>query len=83
MTPRINLPGDDGFDLYLYFEDHHPPHVHLFCSGGEATIALGDETRAPHVLRSKGLREKDKLRALRLVERHQVKLLAAWESFNV
>lgn len=83
MTPRVRLPEDDGFEVYVYFDDHHPPHAHVFCSGGEATIALGSAAKAPYVLRSKALRERDKLRALRLVEQYQEKLLATWEKFNV
>ncbi|NJN61100.1 MAG: DUF4160 domain-containing protein [Coleofasciculaceae cyanobacterium RL_1_1] len=37
----------DGFAVRLYFNDHDPPHVHVFKAGGQAKIALGDGEQLP------------------------------------
>jgi hypothetical protein len=34
----------DGFAVRIYFNDHLPPHVHVFKGGGQVRISLGSET---------------------------------------
>ena len=84
MTPRIRLPDDHGFKVYLHFGDaeHGVPHVHIQTADGEVTIALGSESVAPHVLVAKGIKPSDRTRALKLVLRNQERLLRAWEELK-
>jgi len=32
----------DGIDLYMYFRDHAPPHVHAFYGDDEALVVIAD-----------------------------------------
>jgi hypothetical protein len=41
------LLRQDGFDIRMYFDDHDPPHIHAFKSGGQAKVALGSLEVAP------------------------------------
>lgn len=80
MTPKILLPDDEGFRVYLYFRDHHPPHVHVYQSDASAAIALGDEDIGPYILDS-SFKAKEERKAIRLVERYQAELLRAWREY--
>ena len=31
-----------GIAIYMYFEDHAPPHIHARYAGAEAVIAIAD-----------------------------------------
>mgnify|MGYP001172828208 FL=1 len=32
----------DGIELYMYFRDHAPPHVHAFYGDDEALVVVAD-----------------------------------------
>ena len=32
-----------GIRVYIYFEDHAPPHLHAFYSGAEALLGIEDQ----------------------------------------
>ena len=34
----------DNFKIYMYFEDHNPPHVHLVGPGWDAKMRIEDQT---------------------------------------
>lgn len=82
MTPRVNLPDDRGFTVFVFFDDHPPPHVHLAKGDGKAAIALGNEATRPYLLRASGMKQHEIKEALRVVETHQAPLLNAWRSYN-
>jgi len=71
-----------GFAFRIYPGDHAPPHVHAVNAEGEARIAIGDDETPPAILSVYGLGDRDVIRAYRIVERHQHKLLSAWRSIN-
>lgn len=39
----------DGFSFRVRTKDHPPPHVHVFHSGKEVVILLGDEIDLPSI----------------------------------
>lgn len=68
--------------MVLRMFDHPPPHVHVFKSGGEVKIALGDDTTAPSVVENWGLSPKDLLKAVRIVADSQALLLEKWRQIH-
>ena len=38
------LASFDGVDVYVYFNDHAPPHVHAFHGDEEALVTIRDGT---------------------------------------
>ena len=36
------LASIDGVDIYMYFRDHAPPHVHAFHAEDEVLVVIGD-----------------------------------------
>ena len=76
------LIRQDGFDIRMYFDDHDPPHVHVFQAGGQAKIAIGDSTTAPSLLLVQGMNSKEAKAALRVVTQHQTHLLEKWEEYH-
>lgn len=36
------LASFDGVDIYMYFKDHAPPHVHAFHGDDEALVVIRD-----------------------------------------
>ena len=76
------LIRQDGFDIRMYFDDHDPPHVHVFKAGGQAEIAIGDSTTAPSLLLVQGMNSKEAKAALRVVTQHQTHLLEKWEDYH-
>jgi hypothetical protein len=76
------LYRENGFSIRMYPNDHVPPHVHVARAEGLMRVALGDEESRPRVLTSVGMKTKDEVRGVRMVERHQSELLIAWEEMH-
>jgi Domain of unknown function (DUF4160) len=72
----------DGFAVRIYFNDHLPPHVHVFKGGGQARISLGSETENPQLVEIEGMSDKDAAKALSIIIEHQVELLQRWEEYH-
>jgi hypothetical protein len=68
----------EGFEFVIYFDDHNPPHVHVFKAGGEAKIDL-DPVVVVGVWRMK---KKDASLAKRITEEQQDYLLEKWREIN-
>jgi hypothetical protein len=66
---------DGTFSIYVYGNDHNPPHCHVFWGGDKEGVVNLDP-----VAQSKG----DRLprAGLALVQQHQVALLSAWHTLN-
>ena len=81
MSPTVLRDG--GFVVMIYYKplEHDPPHVHVWKAGTEARIGLGDE-QTPPVAWDWTMRRTDVARALRLVDDHQMWLLAEWRRIN-
>ncbi|MCT7963951.1 DUF4160 domain-containing protein [Laspinema sp. D1] len=69
----------DGFDFRIYFNDHSPPHVHVFKAGGQAKISLTEGPGGLEILGVDSLSNKDVKRALEIVIENQQELANKWE----
>jgi hypothetical protein len=69
---------EDGFSIMIYVRDHDPMHVHVFKSGNEVVILIGDIT----VRKSHGMKLKDVHKAQDLVATHQEFLLNEWKRLS-
>ena len=68
----------DAFTFHMYPNDHPPPHVHVFNADGECIINLGSVEAGPEVQTVIEMRNRDVVRAYRLVERNRLQFLARW-----
>ncbi|MGD1900952.1 MAG: DUF4160 domain-containing protein [Geitlerinemataceae cyanobacterium] len=71
----------DGFAVRLYFNDHEPPHVHVFKAEGQAKIALGDGEQLPWLLEVREMDNKTAKQALKLVLENRAYLSGKWKEF--
>jgi hypothetical protein len=78
--PRVLTQG--GFRVMIFLNDHAPAHVHVFDADGQVIINLGGEDEGPSVRENREMRIRNARRALRLVEDHQVVLLAEWRRWH-
>ena len=69
---------DGGFRFRFYAKDHAPPHVHALKGGASVIIGIGTGV----VRNNKGMKIPDVLRAVKIVEQHQERLLASWIEFD-
>ncbi|MCY7272298.1 MAG: DUF4160 domain-containing protein [Phormidesmis sp. CAN_BIN44] len=76
------LLRQDGFDIRVYFDDHDPPHVHVFKAGGQAKIELGRLDVLPSLILVQGMSVKDAKAAISIVTEHQTYLLEKWEEYH-
>jgi len=76
------LLKQDGFDIHIYFDDHDPPHVHVFKAGGQAKIALGNSYRLPSLILVQGMSAKEAKAAIAIVTEHQTYLREKWEEYH-
>ncbi len=68
----------DGFEFVIYFDDHNPPHVHVFKADGEAKIEL-DPVIVVGVWRMK---RKDVRNAKSITIENHAYLLDRWREIN-
>lgn len=73
---------EQGFKVRIYPADHLPPHVHVVKAGTAVKIALGDEHCGPQIVAVYSMSTQEVLRAFRLVERNQEKLLKSWRDYH-
>ena len=62
-----------GFQVMIYPNDHHPPHVHVWKAGKEARIGL-----SPVALWDSDLTPGETRQAVAIVEANHDTLLARW-----
>ena len=72
----------DGFAVRIYFNDHLPPHVHVFKGGGQVRISLGSETERSQLVQIEAMSDKDAAKALEIVTEHRLELLEKWEEIH-
>ena len=68
----------DGFSFRVRTKDHGPPHVHVFHSGREVVIILGDEFNIPSVRDMRGMPVRQMRVALELVAVNKDMLRDEW-----
>lgn len=73
---------ESGFAFRIYTHDHEPPHVHAVRDGEVAKISLGDEDEAAEVLEVGDMRDRDVIRALRIVEAQWREFLQRWREIH-
>jgi hypothetical protein len=66
-----------GFDIRIYTDDHHPPHVHVVIADEEFIINLGGEMGSLEI-REVYMNRADVRRAVEIVEEHRLFLLGKW-----
>jgi hypothetical protein len=76
---------EDGFTIRVYGppREHPPPHVHIERGTDElVVIRLGTSELPPAVWAVYEMKDRDVLRAFRLVEKHHVELEQAWRRIH-
>jgi len=68
----------EGLQFVIYFDDHNPPHVHVFKAEGEAKIDL-EPIAVTAVWR---LKRTDVRHAKRIALEHQAYLMDRWREIN-
>ncbi len=74
--PRVL--SEDGFDFYIYFDDHNPPHVHVYKSGGEIRI----EIETSKVMSQYEVNRQNVKKAKAITTLNRVYLSAEWSNKN-
>ncbi len=67
-----------GFSIRIRTRDHEPPHVHIFHSGKEVVILLGDEVTLPTIRDIRDMPARQMRVALELVVANQKFLIHEW-----
>ncbi len=82
MMPTIFVI--DGFTVRILPppREHGPAHVHIWKSGTEVVITLGDRDAAPSIRRVFGMNQLDVARAHRIVAEHKDLLLQFWRQYH-
>jgi len=78
--PTVHREG--GFQFRIFANDHSPPHVHVIKAGGFAKVAIGGVDEPPCLLEARRLKDRDIVRAVRIVEREWRKLMSAWTNIH-
>ena len=75
----------DGFRIVVYGppREHPPPHVHVeYGATGLMVLRLATKTSPQRVWAVYGMKDREVLRAYRLVERHHDMLMQAWRAIH-
>ena len=76
---------EDGFVVKVYGppREHPPPHVHVERGGSEVVvIRLGAGVKPASVWRVHGMKDRDVVRAYRIVERHADAIRKVWSEIH-
>ena len=76
FMPTVHRAGKLRFVVFL--DDHGPPHVHVFASGGEAKLLLGAPGGRPSLVWARGFDRAALRRVMEETLARQARLLAAW-----
>lgn len=74
--------NEDGFLVMIMTNDHRPPHVHVFKASGHARITIGNNENRPELLEVINMKNREIIKALRIVLAHQAKLSEAWSKIH-
>lgn len=73
---------EEGFEIRIYPNDHEPYNVHVFKAGGEARIKIGGQDEDPDWISVTNMSDKDAIKALKLVAKHQDQLNQKWQEYD-
>ena len=68
---------DIGIWIYMYYDDHNPPHVHIKRAGKEWTMEIKS------LKESEGMPNKVKRFTKNFIEKYRQKLLEMWKTQNI
>ena len=69
----------DGFKIYIYTDDHIPPHVHVWKGGCEAKILLAQEL----ILKDNyGFKAKELKRILQIIDENFTLIIDKWNEIH-
>jgi hypothetical protein len=68
----------DGFEFYVYPDDHPPAHVHVYVPGRQARVALV----SLKVLKGADMKKRHEKKALKLIKINIEELKKAWNKHN-
>jgi hypothetical protein len=68
----------DGYEVRIRTHDHTPPHVHVFYSGYEVVIDLGDDIDGPSIRDFRGMPSRNLRRALDIVIKNRKVFALEW-----
>lgn len=80
--PTVRREGRFRVLIYLPPREHEPPHVHVWCVGGEVIIDLAVGAKSQTIRSVAGMRTADIAAAFRLVERHAAHLMQCWRKYH-
>jgi hypothetical protein len=73
--PRVGSFG--GNEIYMYFADHNPPHVHIYCAEYAASVVIATGTTLAGTMPAKQLQA-----AREWIDEQRATLLAQWATLN-
>lgn len=76
------IVNEDGFAIMIMPNDHRPPHVHVFKGSGHARVTIGNAENRPRLLEVINMKNREIVKAMRIVMAHQAKLSEAWEKIH-
>jgi hypothetical protein len=71
--------SENGVIIYIYFNDHDPPHCH--CRVGDGEVVINIEDVSVREIRG-NVKAKDRKKALKLVKNNQDFLMSEWTRLN-
>jgi hypothetical protein len=85
--PKVLAAPENNLYFYIYSNDHHPPHVHVFkgkkAEAREAKINIGNEKEPPSIVSyDNSLRDGEIKQIWQLVAKNQKLLLEKWEQIH-
>lgn len=72
----------NGFQVFIYTEDHLPMHVHIFKAEGELIVNIGDKLADVSIREYRGMRRSDRRLALSLVAENLIVLVEKWKEIH-
>ena len=78
----VTIHREAGLQFVVYKDDHLPAHVHIYGGDGIAKIELAGRDGAPELISSRGISAGDLRRAVRIVKREQLAMLAHWSRIH-
>jgi nucleoside-diphosphate-sugar epimerase len=75
--PKVHQ--EDGCDVYIFLNEHPPPHVHVYV--GDGMISFWLEPVSVKEVRGK-VKANERRKARRVVENNRERLLLAWAEIH-
>jgi Domain of unknown function (DUF4160) len=80
--PTVIRSAGFAVRILLPPREHGPPHVHVVKAGAKVVIRLGGKDDPVKLVEVQGMKNKDVVRAVRLVALWKTQLLATWKAIH-